>query len=34
MEVVGSIYTEVSERFQHGIIGGVSPGASRLKHAI
>lgn len=22
MEVVGSIYTEVSERFQHGIIGG------------
>ena len=22
MEVLGSIYTEVSDRFQHGIIGG------------
>lgn len=34
MEVVGSIYTEASERFQRGIIGGASPGASKLKHTI
>lgn len=34
MEVIGSIYTEASERFQRGIIGGVSPDVSRLKHMI
>lgn len=35
MEVIGSIYTEVSEGFQRGIIGGgTSPGASKLKHTI
>ena len=35
MEVVGSIYTGVSDGFQHGIIGGgISPDVSRLKHMI
>lgn len=34
MEVVGSIYTGVSDGFQRGIIGGVSPDALRLKHMI
>ena len=34
MEVIGSIYTGVSDGFQHGIIGGVSPDASKLKHTI
>lgn len=34
MEVIGSVYTEVSDDFQKGIIGGVSPGVSRLKNTI
>ena len=34
MEVIGSIYTEVSERFQKGIISGVYHGVSRLKKMI
>lgn len=34
MEVLGSIYTEVSDRFQKGIIVGVSPDVSKLKNMI
>lgn len=35
MEVIGSIYTEVSENFQKGIIGGgVSPDVSKQKNTI
>lgn len=35
MEVIESIYTEVSDRFQKGIIGGVvSPDVSKLKNMI
>lgn len=35
MEVLGSIYVEVSDRFQKGIIGvGVSPDVSKLKNMI
>lgn len=35
MEPIGSIYTEVSDSFQKGIIGGVvSSDVSRLKNTI
>ena len=34
MEQIGSIYTEVSDDFQKGIIGGVSSDVSRLKNTI
>lgn len=37
MEVIGSIYTEVSDNFQKGIIGGgggVSPDVSKQKSTI
>ena len=35
MEVIGSVYTQVSNRFQRGIIGGrVSPDALKLKITI
>lgn len=34
MEVIGSVYTQVSNRFQRGIIGGVSPDALKLKTTI
>lgn len=34
MEVIGSVYVEVSDRFQKGIIGGVSPDVSKLKNMI
>lgn len=34
MEVVGSIYTEVSDRFQKGIIRGVFPDVQKLKNMI
>lgn len=32
MEVIGSIYTEVSENFQKGIIGGISRCVKAEKH--
>lgn len=32
MEVLGSIYTEVSDRFQKGIIGGISRCVKAEKH--
>ena len=32
MEVLGSIYTEVSDRFQKGIIGGISWCVKAEKH--
>lgn len=32
MEVIGSIYTGVSEDFQHGIIGGISRCVKSEKH--
>lgn len=34
MEVIGSIYTEVSDNFQKGIIRGGFPGVSKLKNTI
>lgn len=35
MEVIGSIYTEVSDNFQKGIIkGGVFPDVLKLKNTI
>ena len=32
MEVIGSIYTEVSDNFQKGIIGGISQCVKAEKH--
>lgn len=34
MEPIGSIYTEVSDDFQKGIIGGVYSDVSKLKNTI
>lgn len=35
MEIIGSIYTEVSDNFQKGIIGGgVFPNVSKRKNTI
>lgn len=34
MEVVGSIYTDVSDNFQKGIIGGAFHDVSKLKATI
>nr|DAO65508.1 MAG TPA: hypothetical protein [Bacteriophage sp.] len=34
MEVLGSIYTEVSDRFQKGIVGGIFPDVQKLKNTI
>lgn len=34
MEPIGSIYTEVSDDFQKGIIGGVHSDVSKLKNTI
>lgn len=34
MEVIGSIYTEVSDNFQKGIIRGVFPDVSKRKNTI